>query len=610
MEKTFRPHIAAEESPSEFSFKASILGVLLGFLFAVGNAYLSLKVGTTVSASIPAAILSMGILKVLSKRVTVLENNIVQTIATVGEGLAAGVVFTVPALILLGDEPSIGRIFLLSSLGGVLGILFMIPMRRYLIVKEHGILPYPEGTACAEILKVGEKESSAASSALWGFCVATVYRVATGIFFIFPETFAYRLPVYQRSMIIIDALPSLLGVGFLIGPRIASLMFSGGAFAWWVLIPLIKTFGQGDVTIYPSTIPIAIMEADEIWSSYIRYVGAGAVAVGGLIGLVRIWPLIFKTIHVGFKELFSGLKTKDKLPRTDQDISMSYLLLGMVAVILILWLFPTLPMNFFTIVLLAVLGFFFSGVTSITVGLVGSTSNPVSGMTITTLLITCITFVLLGWTERVYLISAMTMACVANVAICLAATTSQDLKTGFILGATPKKQQLAEILGIFVPSIALGGTIYLLNQAYQIGSVEMPAPQATLMSMIVKGVISGDLPYGLIVAGVVFGLILELMRIPVIPVAIGLYLPLSLSSATMIGGIVAFLSKKRSSEEGGILAASGLIGGDTCTGIAIAALAVFGVIDIQGKSLLPTFSSLIAYLLLALILFRLVRKKG
>lgn len=604
----YQPLVPANKAPKEFSFRAIFLGMILGLIFAVGNAYLGLKVGTTVSASIPAAIISMGLLRIFSKNVTVLENNIVQTVATIGEGLAAGVVFTIPALILLGDEPSIGRIFLLSSLGGVLGILFMIPMRRFLIVKEHGILPYPEGTACAQILKTGAEGSKAAGKAIWGFLVAVFYRCLSGIFFIFPETFSYTLPFYERSIVTVDGLPALLGVGYLIGARIASLMFAGGAFAWWILIPLIQAFGAGTNIIYPSKVPVDQMNAVEIWSSYIRYIGAGAVATGGLIGLIRIWPLIFKTIHVGIKELFSGFQKINKVVRTDRDISMAYLILGSLAAILTLWLFPSMPMNFFTIILLVVLGFFFSGVTSITVGLVGSTSNPVSGMTITTLLITSIIFVLLGWTERVYLISAITMACVANVAICLAATTSQDLKTGFLLGATPKKQQIAELFGILIPSFALGVTIYLLNAAYTIGSMEMPAPQATLMSMIVKGVISGELPYTLIIAGVVFGLTLELLRVPVIPVAIGLYLPLSLSSAIMVGGIVAFfLSKyKEEKSEAGILAASGLIGGDTCTGIAIAALAVAGVTSPSAKAYLPSFVTLAAYLLLALYFYFLV----
>jgi putative OPT family oligopeptide transporter len=610
MEPPFEPHASTEKTPKEFSLKAIILGILLGLLFAVGNAYLSLKVGTTVSASIPAAILSMGILRAFSKRVTILENNIVQTIATVGEGLAAGVIFTIPALILLGDTPSLGRIFILSSLGGVLGILFMIPMRRYLIVKEHGHLPYPEGTACAQILKAGEKIHSV-KKALYGFLAGAFYRILSGIFLIFPETFSFAIPFYRKTVFSIDTLPSLLGVGFLIGPRITSLMFAGGAFGWWILIPLIQTFGKGDVTIYPSQIPIPQMDAQSIWSSYIRYIGAGTVAVGGLTGLFRIWPLIFRTIHVGFKELFSGFKTDPTLPRTDRDISMAYLILGVVGSILFLWLFPSMPMNFLTIVLLVILGFFFSGVTSITVGLVGSTSNPVSGMTITTLLVTCMIFVLLGWTERVYLIAAMTMACVANVAICLASTTSQDLKTGFLLGATPKKQQLAEMIGIIVPSIALGITIFLLNDVYTIGSEQMPAPQATLMSLIVKGVISGDLPYALIGVGILLGLFLELIKIPVMPVAIGLYLPLSLSSAMMAGGLLAFIAKKRSLDrsEEGILAASGLIGGDTCTGIVVAALAIAGVIEVGGKALLPGVASLGFFLLLAVFHLKLVAKK-
>ena len=613
MSDSFKPHIAAKSEMREFTLRATFLGIIFGFFFAIANAYLALKVGTTVSASIPAAILSMGILKFFFKNSTILENNIVQTIATIGEGLAAGVVFTIPALILLGDTPSIGRIFLLSSLGGILGILFMIPMRRFLIVEEHKTLPYPEGTACAAILKAGEKNRSAAILASWGVLVAAVYKVCSNIFFLWQETYTWTANFFKKTEFSIDATPALLGVGYIIGPRVTSIIFSGSLLAWWVIIPLIKVFGAGDVTIFPSAMVIDQMGADEIWSSYVRYVGAGTLAVGGLMSLFKLIPLLHRTIRVSIAELFKGFQKTRALPRTDKDISMAWLILGSIAIILILWLFPGLPMNFLTIILLIILSFFFVGVTSITVGIVGSTSNPVSGMTIMTLLITCIVFVLLGWTERLYLIAAITMGTVACCAICIAGTTAQDLKTGFLLGATPRSQQIAEIIGAFIPALALGYVVYILNAAYTIGSTVMPAPQATLVSMIAKGVISGELPYTLVGIGVMVGILMAILRIPILPFALGVYLPLSLTTAMMAGGLVrAYVNHKSSDEtvqQQGILLAAGLIGGDACMGILIALLTVAGAIPASGTGILPNICSFIAFILLGCFLAYFTKRK-
>lgn len=457
---THQPHVSAKDTTTrEFTFRAVLLGVLLGLVFGVGNTYLGLKVGTTVSASIPAAVLSMAILRTFFKNVTILENNIVQTIASVGEGLAAGVIFTVPALFLLGSPPSFGRIVLLAALGGVLGVLFMIPMRRYIIVQEHGKLPFPEGTACAAILKSGESSRSKAAMAFLGIIVGALFKVCTSAFYFFKEVPTWVIGKFQKTEFSMDCTPALLGVGFIVGPRISALLFAGGALGWWVIIPLIHMF-SGNLVIYPGTTPISQMSADDLWSDYVRYIGAGAIAVGGLLSLFRIAPLIGKTLKVGFSELFQGLNAKPHALRTDRDISLRWLILGSLAIILILWLFPGLPMNFLTIILLVFLGFFFVAVTSLTVGIVGSTSNPVSGMTITTLLITCIIFVLLGWTERIYLIAALTMSVVANVAIALAGTTSQDLKTGYLVGATPRLQQIGEIIGILLPAVAISGSLF------------------------------------------------------------------------------------------------------------------------------------------------------
>ncbi|MBM3184037.1 MAG: oligopeptide transporter, OPT family, partial [Chlamydiae bacterium] len=372
---------------------------------------------------------------------------------------------------------------------------------------------------------------------------------------------------------------------------------------WGVIIPLIKVFGLGSADVFPSNVPINSMSSDQIWSSYVRYIGAGTLVVGGLISLIKLTPLFYRTIHLSVKELFSGFSARAHLKRTEKDISMAWLSLGSIAVILILWLLPTLPMNFLTIVLLVILAFFFVGVTSITVGIVGSTSNPVSGMTILTILIACLVFLLLGWTDRLYLISAITMSCVACSAICIAGTTAQDLKTGFLLGATPRSQQIAEILGVFLPALSLGYVIYILDASYHIGSASMPAPQATMISMIAKGTISGDLPYTLFGIGIMIGVLMALIRVPILPFALGVYLPLSLSTAMIFGALVkAYVDRKTYQEtmqERGILLAAGLIGGDACIGIILALLTVSGILSSDAPSILPDGVSFLAYVLLA-----------
>ncbi len=412
----------------------------------------------------------------------------------------------------------------------------MIPMRRYIIVQEHGVLPFPEGTACAEILKSGAASMTKAILAGIGLLSGAIYRVLNGGLFLWNEVPTWVMTRFEKTEFSIDATRSLLGVGYIIGPRICGVVLAGGAIGWWVLIPLIRMFAQGDVAIYPGQVPVAQMTADDIWSNYIRYIGAGAVACGGIISLFKIGPLILKTLRIGFNELFQGAHKGKATLRTDHDISMRWLILGSIAIILALWLMPGFKMNFLTILLLVILGFFFVAVTSLTVGIVGSTSNPVSGMTITTLLITYLIFVFLGWTERFYLIAALTMGCVVNVAIALAGTTSQDLKTGFLLGATPRFQQIGEIIGVLLPALAIGGTLYLLDHAYGFGSAQMPAPQGTMMVLIAKGVINGDIPVVLVVIGVILGFVMEMVRLPILPFAIGLYLPLSLSTSMAVGG--------------------------------------------------------------------------
>lgn len=594
----FKPYVAASKNIKEFSLRATLLGLGLGVLFGVGNAYLGLKIGTTISASVPAAVISMAILRMFARNVTILENNIVQTIAAVGEGVAAGVVFTVPALFFLGERPNPAYISMLAILGGILGVLFMIPMRRYIIVREHGILPFPEGTACAEILKAGVDKVRSAALAGWGLLIGSVYKLCMSGLFLWNETVSYVIPPLERTQFSIDCTPALLGVGFIIGPRISQAMVAGGALAWFGLIPLIKLFGQGLTTIAPATIPIAQMSAEAIWENYIRYIGAGAIAVGGIVSLIRIVPMLTHILKTSFSELIAGTMHMGHLPRTERDIPMTYLILGSLVTVLWLWLFPG-PMNLLTIILLVILGFFFVAVTSITVGLVGSSSNPTSGMIITTLLITCLIFTSLDWTSRMYLIAAITMGSVASVAIALAGTTSQDLKTGFLLGGTPKSQQVAELLGLILPAAAIGITLYILDKAYTLGSPTMPAPQATLMSMIAQGVIDHNLPFILVLIGIMIGIAVELARVPILPFAIGFYLPLSLSTATYVGGLVHAVVKRKKMAAGiqqGTIMASGLVAGDACMGVLIALFAVLGIIPATAEGFFNQVVSLVLFL--------------
>lgn len=603
---TYKPFIKNKTNLPEITFRAIIIGIFLGVIFGIGNTYLGLKVGTTVSASIPAAVMSMAILKAFSSKASILENNLVQTIASVGEGLAAGVIFTAPALFLMGDTPTISSLIILSILGGLLGILFMIPMRRYIIVEEHGTLPFPEGTACFEILKSAQSTGKKALIAVVGIVLGSLYKLMIGAFNLISETPSWLFKGTGKFSFSIDCTPALLGVGYIIGPRIASFLLFGGILGWGVIIPLIATIGQTGAVIYPSQTPINAMSVDDIWSNYVRYIGAGAVAVGGILSLVKIIPLIKKTFVNGIKELFIQNQKIHERSRTDKDISLKWLIIGSISIILFLWLYPGIPLNLLTVILLTILGFFFVAVTSITVGVVGSTSNPVSGMTLVTLLITCLIFVSLGWTERIYLISAITMSIVVNIAIALSATTSQDLKTGYLVGATPKLQQIGEIIGIIIPAVLISFTLFLLHKAYGFGSSDLPAPQGTLIALLAQGVIDGNIPLNFMMIGVIIGILLAIIKIPILPVAIGLYLPLSLSTGIMLGAVVSLIvnkcQKSSASYDRGILAASGLVAGDACTGVFIALLIVVGKLGSSATPVLGYIPSFLFYILLAGIL--------
>lgn len=581
----FKPFVPAEKQMKEFSITAVIVGVLLAVVFGAANAYLGLRVGMTVSASIPAAVVSMGILRGLLRRNSILESNLVQTIGSAGESLAAGAIFTLPALFLWAEEgkaetPDLFTITALALCGGVLGVLFMVPLRKALIVKEHGVLPYPEGTACADVLLVGEEGGSGAKTVFFGMGFAALVKYVVDGMKVIPG--AVMAPVNSlKTLFSVQVYPALMGVGYICGIRIASYMFAGAVLGWFVLIPAIVSFG-GESILYPGTVPIATLYneggASAIWSSYIRYIGAGAVAAGGMISLVKTLPLLFSTFYEAVKAARSGKEKSEK--RTERDLDIRVVIGGIVLFALLIWLVPALPISFSGAWLVILFGFFFATVSSRMVGLVGSSNNPVSGMTIATLLLVTAWLKATNTIGMPGMIAAISIASVICIVAALAGDTSQDLKTGFLLGATPRRQQIGELIGVAVSAVTIGGVMMLLNQAWQFGSEALAAPQATLMKMITEGVMEGNLPWTLIFIGVFIGVAVEIMGVPVLPVAIGLYLPFELSASILVGGILRYVSsRKKKDAEGGILFCSGLIAGEGLMGIVLALLAVFGKSD-------------------------------
>ena len=581
----FKPFVPAEKEMKEFSITAVIVGVLLAVVFGAANAYLGLRVGMTVSASIPAAVVSMGILRGLLRRNSILESNLVQTIGSAGESLAAGAIFTLPALFLWAEEgkaetPDLFTITALALCGGVLGVFFMVPLRKALIVKEHGVLPYPEGTACADVLLAGEEGGSGAKTVFFGMGIAALVKYIVDGMKVIPG--AVMVPVNSlKTLFSVQVYPALMGVGYICGIRIASYMFAGAVLGWFVLIPAIVSFG-GESILYPGTVPITTLYneggASAIWSSYIRYIGAGAVAAGGIISLVKTLPLLFSTFYEAVKAARSGKEKSEK--RTERDLDIRFVIGGIILFALLIWLVPALPISFSGAWLVILFGFFFATVSSRMVGLVGSSNNPVSGMTIATLLLVTAWLKATNTIGMPGMIAAISIASVICIVAALAGDTSQDLKTGFLLGATPRRQQIGELIGVVVSAVTIGGVMMLLNQAWQFGSEALAAPQATLMKMITEGVMEGNLPWTLIFIGVFIGVAVEFMGVPVLPVAIGLYLPFELSASILVGGILRYVSSgKKKDAEGGILFCSGLIAGEGLMGIVLALLAVFGKSD-------------------------------
>ena len=621
----FKPYIPADKIVPEFTVTSVLIGILLAIVFGAANAYLGLLVGMTISASIPAAVISMGIIRVILRRDSILENNLVQTIGSAGESLAAGAIFTLPALFLWAEEgkiefPSIVTIFLIALFGGVLGVCFMVPLRQALIVEEHGTLPFPEGTACAEVLLAGEEGGSKAASVFKGLGIAAVYKFIADGLKLFPSEIGYAFQSYAGSQIGIQVLPSLAGVGFICGPKIASYMLAGGTLSWFVLMPAIALFG-GDAVIFPATDPVSSMAPSDLWSNYIKYIGAGAVAAGGMISLIKTFPLIIRTFKQAMKSM-SKKHTQTNVVRTQQDLPMPILLALILIIVIAIWLIPTFPVNPVGSLIIVIFGFFFASVSSRMVGLIGSSNNPVSGMAIATLIIATLLLKVTGTDGTTGMVGAIAIGGVICIIASIAGDTSQDLKTGFIVGATPKKQQIGEMVGVVVSAAAIGFVLYLLNEAWGYGTEQIPAAQATMMKMLVEGIMSAQLPWALIFIGVFIAIVAEILKVPVMPFAVGMYLPFSLSAGIMAGGIVRFIvekikgsdEEKKARGDRGVLFTSGLIAGEGIMGIVLAVLAVLKVdsaINLSAKFgfTTPQLVSLIIFILLLAYLYKVCMKK-
>ena len=597
--ESFKPYISADKVLPEFTVTSILMGIILAVVFGAANAYLGLKVGMTVSASIPAAVISLGVIRVIMKKNSILESNLVQTIGSAGESLAAGAIFTMPALFLWAEEGKINmpgylEITLIALFGGILGVLFMIPLRKALIVEEHGVLPYPEGMACAEVLLAGEEGGSNASTVFAGMGLGAAFKFIVDGLKIVPADIATPNIKGYAGQIGVEIYPALIGVGYICGPSISSYMFAGGIIAWLVLIPAVVFFGGsvdfatlGNTGLAGQTIA-EVYEANgasAIWSNVIKYVGAGAIATGGVISLLKSLPLIVKTFAGAMKSLKNTSGGTNV--RTDRDLKMPVVLGIILIVIILIWLVPSVPVSLLGAFLIAIFGFFFATVSSRMVGLIGSSNNPVSGMAIATLLISTFVLKATGNTGMAGMTGAIAIGSIICVIAAIAGDTSQDLKTGFIVGATPAKQQVGELIGVVASGFAIAGVMSLLNKAWGFGSAEIPAPQATLMKMIVEGIMDAKLPWVLVFMGVFLALALEVLRVPVMPFAIGLYLPIYLSCGIMVGGVVRlFLDKKKEAEakkkemiSNGTLYCAGMIAGEGLVGILMAVLAIIKVGD-------------------------------
>lgn len=705
-----QPYVPASQAPAELTARALVLGVLLGLIFSASSVYLALKIGLTVSTSIPLAVLSITIFRALG-RTSILENNIVQTTGSASDAVASGVVFTIPAILLMGYDLDISRVAILATVGGLMGVLMMIPLRRALIVKEHDTLIYPEGTACAEVLIAGEERGLQAKRVFQAFGLGFVYKFLMGGLKLWVDVPGKALKFYPGAAISAEISPELMGVGYIIGPRIAGYLFAGGCFAYLVLAPAIKLVGSGlaEPFGFPPVKLIRDMSPGEIRASFIFYIGAGAVASAGIIALARSLPTIMTSFASSLKDLRASRmgQALTKL-RTEDDLPISVTLGGSVVLAIVLALLPQVHVNILGAILIVIFGFFFSTVSSRICGQIGSSANPISGMTIAALLGTCLIFVAIGWTGVDHRLQAISIAAVVAVATAVAGNTSQDLKTGYLVGSTPRRQQVAILVGALGSALVVGWTLTLLNRSYtypvpethpafsaaalapasagaqasvevlpgtmtgfrvaggdsvdnaryqivrvyvvtegvaagkylmdpashelryvldpgiggrvhEFGGRNIPrldSPKATIMALITDGILTHKLPWALVLLGVFITLAIELMGVQALPVAVGVYLPISTSSAMFAGGVIRWLIERRAKggqqsiaelESGpGVLFSSGLIAGGAICGIVLAAIAGFlGSADALAEKV-PIFralGSLAQSNLLALLLF-------
>ena len=606
----FKPYISPDDSPAEATLRSLVLGSILGIIFGAASVYLGLRVGLTTSASIPIAVMAITILKKLRGN-TVLENNIVQTVGSAGESVAAAVVFTIPALIFLGFPLKTSITLLIAFTGGVLGVLMMIPLRRYIIVKEHRNLRFPEGTACAEIIKAGEVGGTSAAKIFKGMGLGALWKGLPSLLGFWKPSVGRDIGFYPGASVGMDVAPELMGVGYIIGWRTSLIMVGGGLMASFIISPVIAFIGKtATQAIYPGTIPINEMSTYDIWRNYIKYMGAGAVATGGIIGLIRAFPAIWDSIRASIKQLASermGNNQHEGVLRTERDTPITIVGFGTLALIIFIWLVPTFRVNLLGAALIAVFGFLFSVVSARITGIVGSSSSPLSGMTIAVLMGTCLIFLVVGWTGQEYTYLALVIGATVCIAISNAGTTAQDLKTGHLLGATPSKQQLAILIGVVTSAAVVGITMLLLNESQSketilekpffpsaialeraeemqgrdgktyllvkvvgeegiepgnylvepqtkqavmkrvdgIGGRELAAPQSNLMAVLISGLLEQKLPWGLIMIGASIALFMELIGFHSLTFAVGFYLPLSSTFPIFIGGIVRRIADKK-----------------------------------------------------------------
>ncbi len=592
-----KPYVPDETGFRDITLKAVIIGIIFGVIFGSANAYLGLRVGLTISTAIPLAVIAVAVFRVLTPVIgksTILDSNIAQTTGSASSSLASGIIFTIPALFLWGFNPSIFKIGTLALLGGILGVLFMIPLRKALIVKEHGVLPYPEGTAAAQVLISADVGGAKAKNVFLGLGVGAVFKTLVSFLHLWPEKIYLKIPILKKAKLGGEPTPALLGVGFILGPRIAGIMVAGGLLSWLGIIPLIAYFGEHiNFPLFPEgNLQIAQMTAEQIWDKYIRVIGAGAVAVAGIITVIKSIPTMFNSLKMGIKDVSIKKKNaQEQRKRTQTDLPITVLGIGILIIITIIILSPQIIgidtgviIRLIAAVCIVFFSFCFVTVSSRIVGLVGVTSNPTSGMTIVTLLGTSLLFYAMGWTDVLGQVTVLTIGTVVCVGASIAGDISQDLKAGYIIGATPKRQQTAELIGVLTSAFAIAAAVWLLGESFTFGSEALPAPQATLMKTVIEGVLGGNLPWGLVFIGGAFAIVAELLGVPSLPFAVGIYLPLSTMTPIFAGGVVRKFTEKRSGKneelktkrkEKGILLGSGFIAGE---GIAMVLVAVYAYI--------------------------------